>query len=193
MVDLPLTVTDLRQFLYCPRVVYYTYVQPLERPTTYKMQHGLTAEERVTALEQRRTLRRYGIPRGERRFDVPLFDPARKLSGRADMLIVAPELVVPVEFKETNEALSRNHRLQVTAYAMMAETQFGLPAPYAFIVHLAEPDLHRVTVGETWRKRVDDTLARIRRMADAEEFPPPPRERGKCHRCEFRRFCGDVV
>ena len=192
MVDLPLTATDLRQFLYCPRVVYFTHVQPLERPVTYKMQHGLTAEERVVALEKRRTLRRYDIPEGERLFDVWLADAARQLTGRADMLIVAPDRVVPVEFKETDEGLSHNHRLQVTAYALMAEAQFGRPAPEAFIVHLAAPSLVKVSCGEAWRRRVDETLAQIREMADSERFPDPPRGRGKCRECEFRRFCGDV-
>ena len=47
------TVTDLKQYFYCPRVVYYTYCLPLLRPTTYKMEAGAVAHEEVGDLERR--------------------------------------------------------------------------------------------------------------------------------------------
>ena len=39
------TVTDLKQYEYCPRIVYYTYCLPLIRPTTFKMEAGVQAHE----------------------------------------------------------------------------------------------------------------------------------------------------
>ena len=41
----PLTfvVTDLKQYAYCPRVVYYTYCLPLLRPMTFKMERGIAS------------------------------------------------------------------------------------------------------------------------------------------------------
>lgn len=38
-----LRVSDLKQFIYCPRIVYYNYVMPVEKKTTYKMEHGKVA------------------------------------------------------------------------------------------------------------------------------------------------------
>ncbi len=40
----PLTVTDVRQYFYCSRIVFYRLNQPLRRPTTYKMQEGKLAQ-----------------------------------------------------------------------------------------------------------------------------------------------------
>ena len=40
MSPLELTVTDVRQHTYCPRIPYYRYTMPLERPTTAKMDLG---------------------------------------------------------------------------------------------------------------------------------------------------------
>ena len=37
---MPFTVTDLRQYAYCPRIPYFTYVVPLARPVTPKMREG---------------------------------------------------------------------------------------------------------------------------------------------------------
>ena len=60
MADLDLLpVTELRQWAYCPRVVYYHVTMPGAGRSTYKMQEGLRAQELIENLEMRRTLREY--------------------------------------------------------------------------------------------------------------------------------------
>jgi CRISPR-associated exonuclease Cas4 len=66
------TVTDLKQYAYCPRVVAYTYCLPLLRPTTYKMEAGIAAHGKAANRERRRTLVAYGLEHGQRYFDVSL-------------------------------------------------------------------------------------------------------------------------
>ncbi|NIO72733.1 MAG: hypothetical protein GTN71_27865, partial [Anaerolineae bacterium] len=51
-------VTDLKQYTYCPRVVFFAYCLPLIRPMTYKMEAGIAAHEKAEEQEQRRSLRR---------------------------------------------------------------------------------------------------------------------------------------
>ncbi|MBP8952637.1 MAG: CRISPR-associated protein Cas4 [Armatimonadetes bacterium] len=192
MAEFPLTVTDIRQFYYCPRIVYFTYVQPLERPATYKMVHGQDAEERADALEKRRTLDRYGLREGRRVFDAPLESPSLALSGRADMLILTPEEVYPVEFKHTDEEPAPNHYMQVVAYSMMAREQYHCESPHGYLVRLTDGEVWQAEVTPEACREVKECLRRIREMIDAECFPDPPAGRGKCVECEFRRFCGDV-
>ena len=55
--DLTFTVTDLKQYMYCPRIVYYTYCMPLLRPTTFKMEEGIVTHGEEKARERRRSLR----------------------------------------------------------------------------------------------------------------------------------------
>jgi len=63
-------VTDLKQFAYCPRVVYYSYCLPLIRPVTYKMEAGREAHLDEKGREERRSLRAYGLREGERSFNL---------------------------------------------------------------------------------------------------------------------------
>ena len=56
-----LTVTDLKQWVYCPRIPYYHHVMPVEIARTYKMQRGRDVEAAVEAMEKRRGFRRYGL------------------------------------------------------------------------------------------------------------------------------------
>src|SRR5579872_2355226 len=105
-----LRVNDLKQFEYCPRIVFYNTVMPLERKVSFKMQRGSEAEFRLDALEKRRSLRRYNLADGERRFHVWLHSERLGLSGKMDLLIVSQQGYFPVDFKYTRGRPRRNHR-----------------------------------------------------------------------------------
>ena len=38
-------VVDLKQYVYCPRIVYYHHCLPQVRPVTFKMEAGLAAQD----------------------------------------------------------------------------------------------------------------------------------------------------
>lgn len=76
-----LEVTDLKQWRYCPRVVFYRYCLPAIRPVTYSMVAGIAQHIDAVALEERRSLRAYGLTEGERHFDVALTSPRLGLTG----------------------------------------------------------------------------------------------------------------
>ncbi len=61
-----LTVNDIKQYLYCKRIVFFHYLMPVEKKSTYKMEHGRLMEEKIEHLEQRRRLKRYNLNLGER-------------------------------------------------------------------------------------------------------------------------------
>src|SRR5215469_12082167 len=85
-----LRVNDLKQFEYCPRIVFYNTVMPVERKVTVKMERGKEEEVRLDSLESRRTLRRYQLGTGEKRFHVGLESARLGLIGKLDLLIVSP-------------------------------------------------------------------------------------------------------
>ena len=114
-------VSDVKQYFYCPRVVYHTYFTPVHRPTTHPMELGADEHEVLSVLERRRTLARYGLEAGSRKFHVPLRAEALGLTGVLDLLIETETGAFPVEFKSTRGRLDLNAKCQLTAYAMMVE------------------------------------------------------------------------
>ena len=54
-------VTDLRQWAYCDRIVYYHRTMPGIGQATFKMKEALAAQELVESLEMRRGLQQYGF------------------------------------------------------------------------------------------------------------------------------------
>jgi len=189
---IPLRVNDLKQFEYCPRIVFYNTVMPLERKTTVKMERGKDEEFRLDALEKRRTLRRYELGSGERRFHVWLESPTLGLSGKLDLLIVSNKGYFPVDFKYTRGRPHRNHVVQLAGYALLVEEKFRTRVDTAFIY--LTPVQQVISIGLTGqlKEEVRQRLSEMRTMIHDEILPPATPVRGRCEECEFRNYCGDV-
>ena len=186
-------VSDIKQYFYCPRVVYHTYLTPVHRPTTHPMQLGAVEHEVLSVLERRRTLSRYGLEAGSRKFHLPLHAESLGLTGVLDLLIETEDGAFPVEFKSTTQRLNLNAKYQLTAYAMLVEACLGQSVSQGFIYRIPTQRITAVPISETLRRKTSQAIAQIRGMLSDERMPPPTPQRGKCVECEFRRFCADVL
>jgi CRISPR-associated exonuclease Cas4 len=188
----PLRVNDLKQFEYCPRIVFYNTVMPVERKSTVKMERGKEIELKLDALEARRTLRRYRLAEGERRYHVWLSSDRLGLSGKLDLLIVTPDACYPVDFKYTRDRPRRNHVLQLGGCALLVEDVMQMPVPAAFIYIAPANQLARIIVTPGLKDLVRTRLREIREMIGEQFLPEPTPVRARCEECEFRNYCGDV-
>jgi len=189
---IPLRVNDLKQFEYCARIVFYNTVMPVARKSTVKMGRGKEIEIKLDALEARRTLHRYRLGEGERRFHVWLNSPALGLSGKLDLLIVTPEACYPVDFKYTRDRPRRNHIMQLAAYSLLVEDAMRVPVPMAFVYLTPSDQLIRINISDQLKGLVRARLASIRQMIQERILPEPTLVRARCEECEFRNYCGDI-
>lgn len=199
MDDILFEVTDLKQWNYCPRVVYYRYCVPDIRPVTALMELGSAEHRHETGREERRSLRSYGLTEGERAYDLPLRSTWLGLRGRVDLAIAVPERSAPhaegivVEYKYSEQKAGIHLKLQLTAYALMLEETWDLPVKRGFIYAIPLRRAESVTITKRLRQKVVDTVATMQEMVQGEQMPTPPTTRRQCVSCEFRRFCNDVV
>ncbi len=190
-----ITVSDLRQFEYCARIPYFTHVLGLARvrPVTYKMREGLAEHERVRELEERRSLRSYGLKEGERHFEVRLVSEALQLSGRLDLLVVSGAEALVVEYKnDLHNRIGTNHRLQLAAYALMVEEQWKLPVRRAFLHFIPTKKSFEVPLTANLKDLLRQRLVALKGMVEHEVLPDATAVRGRCVDCEFSNLCPDV-
>lgn len=191
------TVTDLKQFAYCGRVVYYEQCLPHLRPRTFTMDAGRDEHALEQKRAMRRTMQKYALPvadaaTAQRHFDVALTDPTRGLTGIVDEVVcTANGLIIPVDYKLADN-VSDNHRLQVTAYAQLLETAHATSVTFGFLYLIKARKWERITITAALRRQVDELLAQLARTVAEERQPPPTLVRSRCVSCEFRRFCNDV-
>jgi len=188
-----LRVSDLKQFVYCPRIVYYTYCLPLLRPVTYKMEAGVEAHDKATADEHRRSLRAYGLAEGQRHFDVMLTSERLRFSGRIDMvIIIAATEAIPVDYKLSRHEPPEHYCMQLAAYAELLEENWQVKVRKGFIYRLPLRQAEAVPITTRRRASVRKQCVEMRRMITDQRMPEPTSKRARCVNCEFRRFCNDV-
>jgi CRISPR-associated exonuclease Cas4 len=188
----PLPVTELRQWQYCRRIVYYHQLMPGTGQSTYKMREGERAQETIENLEMRRTLREYGLEGAERQFGVWLSDERIGLSGKIDLLLKSDTSAAVVDFKLTSGEVGENHRMQLAGYAALVESVLGLPVEQTFLFRIPDNKVFAVPIGRDLKERVADAVRSMQRLRETEELPAPTVVRARCTECEYANYCGDI-
>ncbi len=192
-----LRVIDLKQYAYCPRVVFYDYCLPSLRPTTFKMEAGIRAQDRVNGLEERRSLRAYGVETGTRHFHVSVQSAALGCTGQIDLVVETRDegrhRLIPVDFKLSRKRPGRHFQLQLACYGLMLEEMWQLPVEEGYLYLIPKKESVRIPLTVRLRNEARRKLAEVREMIVTQRTPPPTKQRAKCVDCEFRRFCNDVL
>lgn len=194
------TVTDLKQYGYCPRIVYYHHCLPAVRPETYKMAAGREEGNAEEQRQLRRSLRPYGLRSGVCHLDVVLTSERLGLSGRVDLVIDTQDNptqtreLIPVDFKLSPERMGENLRLQIVTYGTLLQEQWAAPSRRGYIYFIPARRAVRVDFTPELRARLEAALVVMRDIVAAERMPEPPptHARARCAVCEFRLFCNDV-
>jgi CRISPR-associated exonuclease Cas4 len=104
--------------------------------------------------------------------NVTLFSERLKLVGRPDRIVRQRETVIPEEWKPTAKRVSPGHRLQIGAYLILVEEEFGVRPPFGVVI-IAGGKRVQVENTEQLRSQVLDVAERIRehRAKLREEIP----------------------
>jgi CRISPR-associated exonuclease Cas4 len=186
-----MTVSLLKQYTYCPRVVYYETCTLDVRPTTYKMQAGSDAHDRERNRAARRSMFAYHIQTGERHFDVHIRSSKLNLAGLIDEVVLTPDEAIIADYKLADWT-GDNHLVQLAAYSLLVEEAFNLSVKRGFIYLMKLRRFEEIAIDATLRGVVLETLHNIEHIRLYEYMPPPVAEKNKCISCEFRRFCNDI-
>ena len=187
-----LRVTDLKQWAYCRRIVYFQQRMPGVGKQTYKMGEGKAAQDMVEQLEMRRTLREYGLEGAVRKFGVWLENDDLGLAGKLDLLLEMATEAAIVEFKLTSGEVGQNHRLQLGGYSLLVEAETGKAVKSGFVYRIPDGRVFPVPIDENLRREVRQAMDDRRKMISAGWLPEPTDVRKRCEECEYVNYCGDV-
>ena len=187
-----IAVTELKQWAYCPRVVYYHQVMPGVGVATHKMQQAERAQDWIEGLEVRRNLKKYGFDEAEREFGVWLSDEGLGLSGKIDLLLKRDGEATVVDFKLTSGEVGKNHRMQLAGYALLVEACLGLRMERGFLYRIPDERLFAVELTEELLGEARRAIVGIEEIGRGQRMPEATEARGRCVDCEYANFCADV-
>ncbi|MEW6378085.1 MAG: CRISPR-associated protein Cas4 [bacterium] len=192
-----LTVTDIKQYINCPRIVFFTYFLSLQwpeaEPAPEYQERSRCYQIILEKLEHRRKLGKYHLDEGERVFQPALTSSRLGLSGQPDMIVKSSEGLFPVEFSDTTAPKpSKSSLYPLTAYALLLEDISGVQVSQGFVYLLALQDVEVFHVTGELKEEVLKLVSSIREMLQKERLPGQTKNRGQCTGCTYQNFCADV-
>jgi len=141
-----------------------------------------------------------GLPQGQviyadtgawNRCEKPLFSRRYLLTGKPDYLVDDGRAKIPVEVKSTVCPPSpyRSHVLQLAAYCLLVEEEFGQPPPYGIIKYLDQT--YAVEYTAQLRAELLGVLDEMRQHLDADDVTPSHANPNRCRSCGYRDECGE--
>jgi len=190
-----LRISDLKQFVYCPRYIYFTYVQPVKKAVTFKMFEGREEHKEILRKERRRGYKSYGLFEGERIYGFPVVAERLGIRGKIDMVIDTKAEIgqryYPVECKDSNRGIRNNIKFQLVGYALALEEMTGTTVDQGFIYIIPENRAYIIEITSGLKQHVQRMITMIHKIIREEIFPEPRSQR-RCWNCELRRYCNDI-
>ncbi len=180
----------IRQWCYCPRVVYYMKLLELKVETPGWVKQGTKFHELEEKLWKRRDLSRFNLSEGTKHHNVNMRSDKLGLHGIADMVIETSDSIYPVEFKISTKNAQRGSVLQLASYAMLCEDHFGKKCEVGFLVGKGNI-LHKIFFDEDKREQVANVIKDIKKMFIHGNKPDSDASVTQCSACEYVNFCND--
>jgi CRISPR-associated exonuclease Cas4 len=123
------------------------------------------------------------------RCEKPLFSRRYLLTGKPDYLVDDRRVKIPVEVKSTPSPPSpyRSHVLQLAAYCLLVEEEYGRPPPYGIIKY--HDQTYAVEYTAQLRAELISVLAKMRQDLAAADVCPSHANPNRCRSCGYREEC----
>lgn len=186
-----LPVNLLRQWAYCPRIPFIREVLGSRGEPPAWVSQGIAYDEIEHVLQRDRRLRTMGLESYEPHRRVSMTSTSLGLHGIADLLLKGTADIVVADYKLDQGPIRRGTRLQLGAYALLAEEHFGLPVR-GLIVLFGKP-VQAIAVAQIGglAAEVKSAVAELRQVIDTGRMPATDAGPAKCGICEHLNFCND--
>ncbi|RLI53267.1 MAG: CRISPR-associated protein Cas4 [Candidatus Thorarchaeota archaeon] len=192
-----ITPTDVKQYVFCPRVTYFTRVMHLKPIMGSQQEAGRQSHNNVAALERRRKRPlKSELPFivREREFEKSLESERLGVRGRIDLLLVTDlGEMIPVEIKMMTSHRGQvlfDHKYQLVLLGLLIEDTYGCIVRRGIVHYLNDEKTVIVPFTASLKRRTEKIVNRIREMLHTESMPEPRREcRGHPIGCGFADRC----
>lgn len=185
----------LNEFVYCPRLFYYEWVEGVFRHNTDTVEGALrhgSVDEQVDELPPPADVAE--MPAASAR-SVQLASDDLGLVARMDLVEVTGGTVVPVDYKKgrprddaDGPAAWPADRIQVGAQALILRAN-GYSCREAVLYYAATKQRVRLAIDTDLERDVRDALRSARATADGRVIPEPLVDSPKCPRCSLVGIC----
>ncbi|MFN3269960.1 MAG: CRISPR-associated protein Cas4 [Candidatus Kapaibacteriota bacterium] len=191
-----ITPTELIQFVYCPRYIYY--LNCLSIPQHEELRFKVLKGREIHHRRQKTNLN-YIRKRPEcidKDVSVYLASKALRVRGIVDeVLHLADGTLAPLDYKYTNftEFTFKTHKIQSTVYAMLIQEVFQKPVRKGFICYVRNGNhLREITYEPKDFEEASTIIKTIFDIISNGYYPRRTRYPNRCVDCCYRNICDKI-
>jgi CRISPR-associated protein Cas4 len=116
------------------------------------------------------------------------------LKGIIDQLEIYKAGIVPVELKTgsmPNEGVWPGHRLQIAAYALLAQEHFKQEVKEGFVLYLDQKERRHIAMNPFMIEEIKDLIKKIDNLLSSKQLPEIVSNTNKCNQCGLRDICNN--
>jgi len=191
--DVYLTPSDVLEYLFCPRFIFYGWVLkiPQHQELRFKVQEGREVHEKKKWQNLEYLRKKLGVIKKQE--DVKISSKDLHLSGRVDeVLFFADGTAAPLDYKfaEWKGRIFVNHRIQNILYGMLIRESFGCEVNRGYFVYLrSKSHLEEIRHGEGDRQKAVQVLNEILEIIQQEKYPKRTSWQVRCIDCCYKNIC----
>lgn len=181
----------IRQYIFCPRVVYFLEVLNIPKVSPVWVKEGENHHKKQAELFKRRTLSRFHLENALFKSNINLSYEDFNFYGICDGLIISDKNIYPVEIKLHGTKPTKAQKMQLIAYGILAEKIYEKDFNLGFILFEKNAKTIPIEVDEKQKKELIVLVEKIIEMIKKEKLPYSDATEEKCTQCEFENYCND--
>ncbi|MGC9069030.1 MAG: CRISPR-associated protein Cas4 [Thermoprotei archaeon] len=182
--------TDVKEYAFCPRLVYYKNVLHIYERMTEAMELGkeIHKEEPITHL-----IPLFKVMKILK--DVELTSKQLKLTGKIDYILVTKfNEYIPVDMKYADlhhQNAQKHHKMQLVAYSLLIEEAYKTTVKRAVIYYGRARKTITILITDALKKQTKEIIKNIYQMLETNKEPVVLYE-PKCKSCNYLKYCKPI-
>ncbi|MBE7410989.1 MAG: CRISPR-associated protein Cas4 [Leptospiraceae bacterium] len=185
-----ITISEIRQYFFCPRIPWYSanQIQPIRE--NIWMEQGEAYHNKRESLLKKKLLKKFSSDY-QIQYKVKVHSNDLQIYGIADAIIFSGNCVFPVEFKMNFKSISKGIFFQLIGYGVSAKEMYSLEMNSGFIISGKNAKMIEIKFNDNDIAVFKDTILTIRDIKNSGLLPDSSASAEKCLQCEYINFCND--
>lgn len=191
MSSLSVTPSEIIQYLYCPRFIYFEKVLdiPQYEEKSYKAMRGRHLHEKKSRINKEYLRKSIGVT--DKLQEQYLTNELMR--GKVDEVLTLEDgTMAPLDYKfaQYKDKVFSTYKTQLACYACLIEDNFGKKVNRGYLVYTRSKNkLIRVEIGEAEKQHVKECAQTIGEIISLNRFPKATKYKKRCIDCTYRNIC----
>ncbi len=185
------TPSEIIQYLYCPRFIYFEKVLgiPQYEEKSYKAMRGRNLHERKMEINKEYLRKSIGVT--DKLQEQYLTNELMR--GKVDEVLTLEDgTMAPLDYKfaQYKEKVYSTYKTQLACYACLIEDNFDKKVNRGYLVYTRSSNkLITIEIGEEQKREVKECAKAIGEIIQTNRFPKATRYKKRCIDCTYRNIC----